>query len=241
MRTFRSLLLLIAGLALAQHPVAAAAKEGRGAAAAKTYLFNIPAQSLSSALEAFGIVTGHQVIYDSRVAQARRSMRVVGVFEPEAALRILLAGTDLAIRYTGPRDVAIVSVAPGRLRRKSYEVGRGVAAGSPVLEVGTLYVAAPRDRVDAVAASDYTAYGRILKTEIRRALDADQETARRSYHVQYDVWIERDGRIGRTDQLRSSGKARLDREIRRVVARIVVSQPPPGAMPQPVRISILAL
>lgn len=57
--------------------------------------FDIAAQPLSSALDAFSAATGLQLIYDGALAQGRRSNQVVGAMSPDHALRELLGGTGL--------------------------------------------------------------------------------------------------------------------------------------------------
>jgi hypothetical protein len=72
---------------------AANAAEGDGAASITT--FNIAAQPLTSALDAFSAATGMQIVYDGVLAQGRRSSAVVGATSPYDALRELLSGTGL--------------------------------------------------------------------------------------------------------------------------------------------------
>lgn len=57
--------------------------------------FDIAAQPLSSALDAFSAVTGLQLVYDGALAQGRRSNAVFGTMSPQEALRGLLAGSGL--------------------------------------------------------------------------------------------------------------------------------------------------
>jgi len=60
--------------------------------------FDIPAQPLAMALEAFGSRTGRDIVYNSNLAFGRRSEAVQGFYTPEAALARLLNGTGLAAR-----------------------------------------------------------------------------------------------------------------------------------------------
>ncbi|TXL72998.1 TonB-dependent receptor [Vineibacter terrae] len=77
---------------------------------AQTRPFNIPAQPLDSALAAYAAATGVQVLYDSRITSGLRSGGVTGPLAPEEALRRLVAGTGLLVRFTGPRAATLERV-----------------------------------------------------------------------------------------------------------------------------------
>lgn len=62
------------------------------------FVFNIPAQALESALEAYGAISGRDVLYHSDLAIGRRSSAVAGRLPAATALAILLEGTGLAAR-----------------------------------------------------------------------------------------------------------------------------------------------
>ncbi|UGV26746.1 hypothetical protein E0H22_14295 [Rhodopseudomonas boonkerdii] len=87
----------------------------RDVPASTTIDFNIPAQPLASALDAYGTATGLDVFYDSTLVAGLHSLAVRGVLSPEVALRGLLAGTGLMPRSTGPRSFMLVSSSSIRL------------------------------------------------------------------------------------------------------------------------------
>ena len=62
--------------------------------------FEIVAQPLAAALDAYARATGLQVLYDSDLAAGRRSTAVSGVVLPDVALLVLLEGTGLDIVYS---------------------------------------------------------------------------------------------------------------------------------------------
>ncbi|MCK9919340.1 STN domain-containing protein [Microbacteriaceae bacterium K1510] len=70
--------------------------------------FDIPAQTLAVALDAYGDATGLQVFYDGALAQGRRSGAVKGRLSADAALRDLLTGTGLVPRKTNTHSITIV-------------------------------------------------------------------------------------------------------------------------------------
>jgi hypothetical protein len=72
--------------------------------------FDIPAQSLETALEAFGGRSRLQVLYETALTAGRRSNDVNGIFTRSAALRQLLSGTGLAFTYTEDRAFTLVPI-----------------------------------------------------------------------------------------------------------------------------------
>lgn len=69
--------------------------------------FDIPAGSLAEALTRFGRQTGIQISVNGDLVRHVKSGGVVGRMAPDAALGRLLAGTGLAARYSGARNVLI--------------------------------------------------------------------------------------------------------------------------------------
>lgn len=63
-----------------------------------SYSFDIPSQSLGSALRKFGQITNQQIIFSESVVRGKRSAALVGTHSTDDALRRLLAGTDLHVR-----------------------------------------------------------------------------------------------------------------------------------------------
>jgi len=69
--------------------------------------FNIPAQTLSSALKTFAEETGLQMLYSSDAIKGIRSSRVNGRYQPKDALNILLGGTGLSFKFTDSNTVVV--------------------------------------------------------------------------------------------------------------------------------------
>lgn len=68
----------------------------------------IPPGALTEALTRLATHTGLQIVYDSRLADNRRSPGVAGVMTPTEGLAKLLAGTGLSYRMTGPSSATVV-------------------------------------------------------------------------------------------------------------------------------------
>jgi hypothetical protein len=71
--------------------------------------FEIPAQPLANAIEAYSAATGIVAAYNSNLAVGRLSGAVKGTFMPEEALRRLLIGNGLSFRYTTQRAFVLVA------------------------------------------------------------------------------------------------------------------------------------
>jgi hypothetical protein len=82
--------------------------------------FDIPAQPLMAALDAYGAATGLQVVYDGALVAGRRSNAVRGRMAPDAALRSLLDGTGLVVVYAAPDVFSLLparAMPPADMRR----------------------------------------------------------------------------------------------------------------------------
>ena len=75
--------------------------------------FDLEAQPLDSALEAFGAATGQSVIYNSTLTEGRVSRPVKGIHAPRAALELLIEGTGLKVRYTAEDALVLVKDSAG--------------------------------------------------------------------------------------------------------------------------------
>uniref|UniRef100_Q07KX6 Secretin/TonB, short-like protein n=1 Tax=Rhodopseudomonas palustris (strain BisA53) TaxID=316055 RepID=Q07KX6_RHOP5 len=88
-----------------------------GSCLAQEIEFNIPGQSLAEALQRFGEITGHNVLYDSNLTLGRSSKAVQGRLSPPFALAELLAATGLEARYLTPHSFMVVpTLAPANIK-----------------------------------------------------------------------------------------------------------------------------
>jgi hypothetical protein len=67
--------------------------------------FNIPAQSLTSALKEFGVQSQYSIVAPPDVIDAKTTAGVRQSVEPEIALAALLQGTGLSFRRDGDRRI----------------------------------------------------------------------------------------------------------------------------------------
>ncbi|NVZ53505.1 TonB-dependent hemoglobin/transferrin/lactoferrin family receptor [Pseudomonas sp. B6002] len=88
-----------------------AAQPPAGAAQPAVLMFDIPAQSLGSAVLAFADQAGLQVLFDSQRLQGLSSTALKGSFSVQEGLGRLLGGAPVEYRFTGERQVTLNRVA----------------------------------------------------------------------------------------------------------------------------------
>lgn len=175
----------------------------------ETVVFDIPAQALPSAIEAYSIAAGWQVIYDASLATGRRSAAVKGELAPAVALRLLLAGTGLMPQFMTADGIMLVP-APA--------VVGPAAAAEPTVHV-----------------RDY--YGRI-QGALKRVFCADEDIRSGAYRIAIGLWIGPSGMVTRVAALGSTGRAEIDAVFDQAVRKVAVGQPPPPGFDQPVVILV---
>jgi TonB family protein len=194
--------------------------------------FDIPPQQLTTALVTYSEASGIQVLYDSRLAASRQSPGVKGVMTPQAALRRLLGGTDLVVRYTDGHDIVLLPLAPQAAIPDTPAFPDG-----PVLSLDTLHVG---DATELGTGVNYRAYASVVQADIQSALHKDGQTRSGDYNIGVRLWVGASGTVLRAQVFRSTGDAARDSMIARAVQKTVISQPPPRNMPQPVSVVIVA-
>jgi hypothetical protein len=204
---YRILVVLLGALAAAT-ATASAADDANDSAHAGPVVFDIPAQPLVSALDAYSTLTGRELFYDGALVQGRRSAAVNGALTPDVALRLLLRGTDFAWRATGPHSFTI---APAR---------RAISLAPPPAA--------------AHAPGDYEPFFAALQLDLRQAFCRNPETWPARYQLLIRFWIAPSGVVLRSDLLGSTGSRERDRAFAAVLQRLRLAVPLPADMPQPV-------
>jgi hypothetical protein len=195
--------------------------------------YDIPAQPLARALEAYSKVNGLQVLYDSALAVGRRSSPVADDLTAAAALRRMLEGSGLGVLYTESRDVVILPIE--ELEAANLDAVEEV----PVLELDPLYVeGAPELGRSEDDRRRLRAYSQLIQADLRRFLAEHGSTGSKGYNIGLDVWIDERGRISRTHVFRSSGDLVHDQVVASILVGFALRAPPPGNMPQPANVII---
>lgn len=174
--------------------------------------FDIAAQPLQSALEAYGAFADVSLLYDSSLTAGRISAPVKGEMSARAALQILLEGSGLTSRYTGAKTVALVPAQQN--------------SSSPV----------DRASVDAASARRY--FG-LIQTRVHDAFCAQPVLARGARRIALRLWINAAGEIGPVTLLGSSGDRTVDALVVRTLQGVRVGEAVPAALAQPFTFVVL--
>lgn len=134
--------------------------------------FDIPAQPLNAALEAFARSSGWQVGYPAALAQGKTSTALRGGFTPVDALARLLTGTGLAYRVTGINTATLAELPQGS----------GATVLPPVMVEGQRDPAGPQALPEAYAGGQVARGGRLGMLGNRDFLDTPFSTS--SYTAQ---------------------------------------------------------
>lgn len=110
----------------------AAGQNGYAADTGKPLQFNIPAQSLSSALIRFSADTRLQVLYDSDIAEHLRAPALNGTYTPAQALEKLLQGSGLNYRYSDDKTITL-EVSRNQSRQQTGNTSTPTLAAMTVL------------------------------------------------------------------------------------------------------------
>ncbi|WP_213285429.1 energy transducer TonB [Bradyrhizobium sp. sGM-13] len=209
---------------------AAEAEDRQVAKAGERIAFSIPRQPLAGALQAYGQATGIQVLYESNSAVGRTSGAVEGTFTADAALNLLLAETDLKVRYIRPDAITLALPSAEGV---SY-TPPAIPLGSSSLSLGTLRVRGTND--DAAGLQDFS---QRLQMDIQNALRKNPRTRDGSYRAVLDLWIDSARTIERTELFRSTGDRDRDAAVAAALRGVTVSRATPANTPQPVRVVIV--
>lgn len=221
-QTVRGLILAVAVLSALCLPRAAVAREAPTVAAVASY--DMPALPLSDALARFGRRAGFHLNYDERLADGRMSAPVRGASSPHEALDQLLSGTGLEPRFT---------------RRDAFTLVPRMSDARPDLRLDDLVVTAPV--IGQAKGIDYAWYGSLLLQECFRELRLQSGLKGRKYELQLYVWLDPAGGVTRVEAVGPSDQAETRQMIEEALTGLRLASLPPQAMPQPIRLRIIAM
>jgi hypothetical protein len=193
--------------------------------------FQIPAQPLATALQAYGQRTGVQVLYESESAIGRKSVAVEGEFTRDQALELLLSGANLQVHHTRPDAITI---APRHIGGKDGPPVDPLAKAD--LSIGELRVRAPNQ---AGGLRPLQEYNESIQFDIQSALRNKPKTRSGNYRTVLDLWIDSARVIQRAALLQSTGEADRDAAVTTALRGLTTSRQPPANAPQPVRVVIV--
>jgi TonB family protein len=112
------------------------------------------------------------------------------------------------------------------------------ASDIPALYLDTLHIAAEPASLTGSRA-DYTTYADVVQTDIRRLLEQRSGTSMSvGYSIGVKLWIDPAGAVRRSEISSSTGNRARDAAICDALRQLMVSEPPPFDMPQPVGVTI---
>ncbi|MDB5606938.1 MAG: hypothetical protein JWP25_3838 [Bradyrhizobium sp.] len=213
-RLHRALLLVVgfminSSLVVAQTP----GPQGRPESLEKIIAFDIPSQPLSSALEAFSTVAEIELFYESGLVIGRRSSALRGQFSPDAALRVLLKGTDLS---TASFEHGTITILPPERRINAAELA-GIK----------------------VKAMEFSPYFAMIQASLRLAFCRIPAIEMDAAELRARLWIAPSGDISRAELLSSTGSDQRDQAYVMALRTLTIGASPPAAMPQPVTLMVL--
>lgn len=194
-------------IALLQNVMAQSARVDLLASNAPVF-FDLPVQALETAIEAFSVSSGWQVVYDASLAADRRSAVVKGRMPPATALNQLLTGTGLTIDYMTKDAAMLVPIAAAR---------RGGALVS--------------------AAGEGSYYGHV-QARLKRAICASGQTRLQAHRLAIGFWIGGTAAVTRVELLGTTGDIAIDSSFRDLLLRLSFDQTPPAGFKQPVVVLI---
>jgi hypothetical protein len=224
------------GVGLAAYVVAACSEVASAAeplTGSPLITFNIPAQPLATALQAYGERAGVQVLYESRSAVGRQSSAVEGKFTRDEALNLLLLGSGLQVHYTKPD--AITLALPSSMIDENNPPPVDPLTGAD-LSIGELRVHGSAKSSDLSFLQDYS---ESVQADIQAALRKNAKTRSGNYRVVVDVWIGSARTIEKAMLLQSTGDKEKDTAVVAALQGLTTSRPVPANTPQPVRVAIV--
>ncbi|GAB6850721.1 secretin and TonB N-terminal domain-containing protein [Paraburkholderia kururiensis] len=202
---------------------AEAQQAGRDSRAADAVRFDLPAQPLSQALQAFAHVTDLVVLAPAPLLEGRTSSALSGDYAPRDALERLLAGTGLRADFTGPDEAIIVAQPEGAASTPPAAAGSDPASAAPP--------------TDGMSGNDeQRAYAATLQARMTDALCAQPATVPGSYRLVAQLRIDDKGTVVAVNLVASSGLASRDAAIVRALRRMRLDSAPPAGVPEPVTI-----
>lgn len=185
------------------------AGEVNGQAVPGAIEFSIAPQPLGAALEVYARVSRRHVLYNGKLAEGHRSSLVDGIYTPEVALQVLLAGTGLWADFKDA-DFFVVGLAP------IEAPGRDVARQSV----------------------EHRRYYGLLQARMKTAfcgmhvLPDDSRVAAR-------LWVGQTGEVLQVKTLDVTGGHEVEQRVDRTLRGLRLGAPPPAGFAQPITIVVL--
>ncbi|MCK9917701.1 TonB C-terminal domain-containing protein [Microbacteriaceae bacterium K1510] len=219
------------GLLCAIFLISATMAQEKSAGRSTATAFDIPAQSLATALQVYSEQSGVHVIYESGSSVGRQSSPVKGDYTREDALKTLLGANDLIVRYA--RADSVILLNPAEAQRDEPPELQHTSAD---IALETLHVTKPQNEPDPTALADYIG---VIQQDVQQALRKRGKASSGSYRVGLELWVDPSRTIQKTQVFRSTGDRDRDLAVAEALQGVVIRQPAPAHTPQPVRVMIV--
>jgi hypothetical protein len=180
---------------------------------ARSEVFDIPAQTLATAIDAFCAATGAEVYYDGAAALGQRSSDVTGDHARDGALRMLLAGTNLVPLRV--RDSAYLLINPGD------DAARKLAAAKSAQD------------------ASHRRYFAVVQQGVLQSLCRLSDLTMMPEPVVIRLWIDTDGAVRRLEAADLGEHDRRILDAHTALRSLRLPEAPPPHMPQPVTVALL--
>ncbi len=195
--------------------------------------FNIPAEPLIEALQTYSKTTDIQVMFETSSAEGYLSTLVAGEFLPETALQMLLAGTDLRVRYTRSN---VITLAPASALDADQPPVHPLALTKPDMALDTLLVSGPPEHPDQ---AQLDAYISTVQSDIQKALKKSVRTGKNiDYRLGIKLWIDASRTVQKAELFQSTGNQESDTQVASALQGLTLSHTAPPKTPQPIRFMI---
>lgn len=181
--------------------------------------FDIPAQPLAEALQAYGDATQLSVLAPSGLLRSRMSTPVHGDHTAQQAIELLLTGTGLQARFPGGDAVTVQ--APDLRAQHAPASGAGQAV----------------DEVDGVGNRLHASYVAQIQRRVIGALCERPATRPGTYRMALRFHVASSGAVDGLRHAGGSGSAARDAAILASVGRLRLDPPPPD-LPQPITLLV---
>lgn len=132
--------------------------------------FNIPDQSLSSALKSYALKTGKNLVYPPKLAENKRAKAVSGRHTPTQALRLLLRGTSISFREIQPNVLALSFAKAPKFRKNKTTAAVASTAARPAVVQSVSAAALLQDENSAEDGATGIVSGTVVNTTTGAAL-----------------------------------------------------------------------
>jgi len=127
---------------------------------------------------------------------------------------------------------------PSQLSPLTAPAGSGSNPYGLQVGSGTGDIVESPERTEQVASAGFgfAAYGHVVASQVRAALQRDEKLRYGHFLVEVSLWVDASGRVTQVRMTTSSGDAATDSALTRALLGLSVGQLPPRDMPQPIRL-----